>query len=49
MSLEQAAYLAEIFGVFGLIASLIYVGRQVRQATLQMKVVDLGSISRRRA
>jgi hypothetical protein len=38
MSLEQAAYLAEIFGVFGLIASLIYVGRQVQQATLQMKV-----------
>ena len=38
MTLQNLAYLAEIVGIFGLIASLIYVGRQVQQGTLQMKV-----------
>jgi len=38
MTLQNLAYLAEIVGVFGLIGSLIYVGRQVHQSTLQMKV-----------
>lgn len=38
MTLQSFAYLAEIIGVFGLIASLIYVGRQVRQNTVQMSV-----------
>ena len=38
MTIQNLAYLAEIVGVFGVIASLIYVGRQVQQGTLQMKV-----------
>lgn len=38
MSMEQLAYLAEVLGVLGIVASLIYVGRQLQQTTLQMKV-----------
>jgi len=38
MALQNLANLAEIVAVLGLIASLIYVGRQVRQNTVQMKV-----------
>ena len=37
MSLQEWANLAEIIGVFGLIASLIYVGLQVRQNREQMQ------------
>ncbi len=38
MTLQNLANLAEIVGIFGLIASLIYVGRQVHQTALQMEV-----------
>ena len=38
MSIEQLASLAELLGVFGVIASLLYVGKQVQQNTVQMKV-----------
>ena len=33
MTLEQSAYLAEIVGVFAIVASLVYLGFQVRQNT----------------
>jgi len=36
--MQELANLAEVLGVFGVLASLIYVGRQVQQHTLQMKV-----------
>jgi len=38
MTLQNLANLAEVVAVFGLIASLMYVGRQVQQNTMQMKV-----------
>ena len=38
MSLQDYAYLAETLGPILIIASLIYVGRQLHQNTLQMKV-----------
>lgn len=41
--METLANLAQILGVFGIIASLIYVGRQVQQNTLQMKVEARGN------
>ena len=37
MTLEQMAYLAEIVGVILIVASLIYVGRQLRQNTEMMR------------
>jgi len=38
MSIQEIASLAEVLGVFGVLASLLYVGRQVQQNTLQMRV-----------
>jgi hypothetical protein len=38
MSIQELANLAEVLGVFGLLASVVYVGRQLRQSTLQMRV-----------
>ena len=38
MSLEQLAYLSQIMGVIGVIGSLIYVGKQLRQNTNQMQI-----------
>lgn len=38
MNIQNLANLAEIVGVSGLIASLIYVGRQVQQTNVQMKI-----------
>ena len=37
MSLEQLAYLAQIIGVGFVVASLVYVGRQLRQTTETMR------------
>lgn len=37
MSLEQFAYLAQIVGVFGLLISLLYVGRQLQLNRAQMR------------
>ena len=44
MTLEQFAYLAEIIGVVFLIASLIYVGRQLHQNTEMMRAESRNSI-----
>ena len=38
MTLEQVASLAEIFGLILVIASLIYLARQIRQTTAMMRV-----------
>ena len=38
LTLEQASYLAEIVGVFAVVISLIYVGREVRQNTQATQV-----------
>ena len=37
MTLEQISYLAEIFGVILVVASLLYVGQQLRQNTEMMR------------
>ena len=44
MTLEQYAYLAEIVGTFLIIASLVYVGRQLHQNTEMMKADSRNSI-----
>lgn len=44
MTLEEFAYLAEILGLFLFIASLLYVGRQLRQNTDMMKAESRNSI-----
>jgi hypothetical protein len=44
MTLEQYAYLAEIVGVMFLIASLVYVGRQLQQNTEMMRAESRNSI-----
>ena len=44
MTLEQYAYIAEIIGVIFLIASLIYVGRQLHQNTETMRAESRNSI-----
>jgi len=44
MTLEQYAYLAEIVGVIFLVASLIYVGRQLQQNTEMMRAESRNSI-----
>jgi hypothetical protein len=38
MSLEQLAYLAEIVGVVGVVVSLLYVAKQLRQNTEMLRV-----------
>jgi hypothetical protein len=43
MLLEQLAYLADIVGVVLVIASLIYLGRQLRQTTDAMRLNAAGS------
>lgn len=44
MTLEELAYLAEIVGLFLFVASLIYVGRQLKQNTDMMKAESRNSI-----
>jgi hypothetical protein len=45
MSLEQAAYLSQVIGAIAVLASLVFVGLQVRQNTQSQKVVALDSLS----
>ncbi|MBI3678080.1 MAG: hypothetical protein HY243_15835 [Proteobacteria bacterium] len=45
MSLEQAAYLSQIIGAFAVLASLLFVGLQIRQNTKSQKVVAVDSLS----
>ena len=45
-TLEQMSYIAEIFGVVAVIASLIYVGKQIRQNTETMQVNATGTQAR---
>jgi hypothetical protein len=46
MTLEQFAYIAEIIGVIFLIASLLYVGRQLHQNTEMMRAESRNSIAK---
>src|ERR1017187_1960296 len=45
MSLEQASYLGQIVGAVALMASLVFVGFQIRQNTRSQKVVAVDSLS----
>jgi hypothetical protein len=45
MSLEQASYLSQIIGAIAVLASLVFVGVQVRQNTKSQKVVAVDSLS----
>ena len=45
MSLEQAAYLSQIIGALAVLASLLFVGLQIRQNTKSQKVVAVDSLS----
>ena len=45
MTLEQSAYLAEIVGVFAIVASLVYLGFQVRQNTRTTRLETVQAIS----
>ena len=44
MTLEQYAYIAQIVGLFFIIPSLIYVGRQLKQNTEMMRADSRNSI-----
>ena len=48
MTLEQSAYLAEIVGVFAIVASLVYLGFQVRQNTRTTRLETVQAISTER-
>jgi hypothetical protein len=45
MSLEQASYLGQIVGAVAFMASLVFVGFQIRQNTRSQKVVAVDSLS----
>lgn len=45
MSLEQASYLSQVIAAFSLVASLIFVGVQVRQNTRSQRVVAVDSLA----
>lgn len=45
MSLEQAAYLSQIFGAGAVLASLVFVGLQIRQNTQSQRIVAVGSLA----
>jgi hypothetical protein len=45
MSLEQAAYLSQVIAAVGVLASLIFVGLQVRQNTRSQRVVAVDSLA----
>jgi len=45
MSLEQAAYVSQVIGTVAVLASLVFVGLQIRQNTRSQKVVAVDSLS----
>ena len=45
MSLEQAAYLSQVIAGFAVLASLLFVGVQIRQNTRSQKVVAVNSLT----
>ena len=45
LTLEQASYLAEIIGVIAVVISLIYVGLQVKQNTLAIKLSTVHNVA----
>ncbi len=45
MSLEQASYLSQVVAAVALLASLVFVGLQIRQNTRSQKVVAVDSLS----
>ena len=45
MSLEQASYLSQILGAFAVLASLLFVGLQIRQNTQSQKVVAVSTLA----
>lgn len=45
MSLEQASYLSQIIGSVAVLASLVFVGLQIRQNTRSQRVVAVDSLS----
>ena len=48
MTLEELAYLAEIIGLILVVASLIYVGKQLKQNTEMMKADSRNAIQQNR-
>ena len=45
MSLEQASYLSQVIGALAVLASLIFVGLQIRQNTQSQKLVAVSSLA----
>lgn len=45
MSLEQASYLSQVVGALAVLASLIFVGLQIRQNTHSQKIVAVSSLA----
>ena len=45
MSLEQASYLSQVVGAIAVLASLVFVGLQIRQNTQSQKVVAVDSLA----
>lgn len=45
MSLEQASYVSQVVGTIAVLASLIFVGLQIRQNTQSQKVVAVDSLA----
>jgi hypothetical protein len=45
MSLEQASYLSQIVGAFAVLASLLFVGLQIRQNTQSQRLVAVSTLA----
>jgi hypothetical protein len=45
MSLEQAAYLSQVVAAFAVLASLLFIGVQIRQNTRSQKMVAVSSLA----
>ncbi len=45
MSLEQASYLSQIIGALAVLASLVFIGLQIRQNTESQKVVAVSTLA----
>ena len=45
MSLEQAAYLSQVIAAVAVLASLVFIGLQVRQNTRSQRVVAVSSLA----
>ena len=45
MSLEQASYLSQVIAAFAVVASLVFVGFQIRQNTRSQRIVAVNSLA----